>query len=392
VSARNVVLVLPDPPLPFGNAAGRWFYALLRGLTERGHRVTTFAVCRSAFDRSATEDMYRGGDYDLRLYTHPTRSGIARKLESLRRPYGYVFSPELERDLGERLAEGYDVLHLEQLWTGWTGWEHAERALLNIHYLFELDLASAPIRSPKDAVLRVATRSAERRLLRHYPTISTLTPRLTARVEQIAPRATVRTVPLGLDLANYPFHPDGTVHERPIVGLIGSFDWFPTRSAGDRLITRIWPEIRRHVPDARLLLVGRDARSAMARHLPMRNVEVYENVPDILPYFDATDVMLYTPASGSGMKVKVLEAFALGVPVVTTGEGVEGVPAEDGVHAGVADDDAGLVERTVRLLTDAAHYRAIRGEARRLVETHCAPPRSLDLVEACYDAVGSRAP
>lgn len=392
MSHKNVVLVLPDPPLPFGNAAGRWFYALLRGLTERGHRVTTFAVCRSEFDRTATREMYRGGDYDLRLYTYPSRTGLARKLESLRRPYGYVFSPELERDLRTRLAQGYDVLHLEQLWTGWIGWEHAARALLNIHYLFELDLAAAPLRSPKDAVLRVVTRRAERRVLRHYPTISTLTPRLTARIEQIAPRATVRTVPLGLDLDNYPFGADGTVHDRPIVGLIGSFNWYPTRSAGDRLITRLWPEIRRRVPEARLLLVGRDARSAMARHLPMRSVEVYENVPDILPYFDATDVMLYTPASGSGMKVKVLEAFALGVPVVTTDEGVEGIPAEDGVHAGVAENDAGLVERTVRLLTDPAHYRAMRSEARRLVETHCAPPRSIDLVEACYEVAGGRTP
>jgi len=392
VTARNIVLVLPDPPLPFGNAAGRWFYALLRGLTERGHRVTTFAVCRSAFDRNATDEMYRGGDYDLRLYTYPTRTALTRKVESLWRPYGYVFGPDLKRDLQARLAEGYDVLHLEQLWTGWIGWAHARQALLNIHYLFELDLAAAPLRSPKDAVLRVATRLAERRLLRHYPTISTLTPRLTTRIAQIAPRATVHTVPLGLDLHNYPFGADGAVHERPIVGLIGSFDWYPTRSAGDRLITRLWPEIRRRVPAARLLLVGRDARSAMARHLPMRSVEVYENVPDILPYFDATDVMLYTPASGSGMKVKVLEAFALGVPVVTTGEGVEGIPAADGVHAGVAEDDAGLIERTVRLLTDPSHYRAVRREARRLVEAHCAPTRSIDLVEACYDAVGGRAP
>jgi predicted O-linked N-acetylglucosamine transferase (SPINDLY family) len=79
----------------------------------------------------------------------------------------------------------------------------------------------------------------------------------------------------------------------------------------------------------------------------------------------------------------------MGVPVVTTSEGVEGLPAEDGVHAGVAEDDAGLVERAVRLLTDAAAWQETRQKARALVETACNPDTSLDLVEQCYEAVGA---
>ena len=58
--------------------------------------------------------------------------------------------------------------------------------------------------------------------------------------------------------------------------------------------------------------------------------------------------MVYAPSRGSGMKIKILEAMAFGVPVVTTSEGVEGFPAVDGVHAGVCEDDAGLIERDRR--------------------------------------------
>jgi glycosyltransferase involved in cell wall biosynthesis len=144
------------------------------------------------------------------------------------------------------------------------------------------------------------------------------------------------------------------------------------------------------VPAARLLLVGRNSRGQLGRFADLPDVQIYENVPDILPYFEATDVMLYAPTRGSGMKVKVLEAFAMGVPVVTTSEGVEGLPAEDGVHAGVAEDDAGLVERAVRLLTDAAAWQETRRQARALVETACNPDTSLNLVEQCYEAVGAR--
>ena len=46
----RVVVVMVEPPLPFGTAAARWYYVLLRGLVERGHRVTAFAVCSNAAD------------------------------------------------------------------------------------------------------------------------------------------------------------------------------------------------------------------------------------------------------------------------------------------------------------------------------------------------------
>ena len=389
MSAREIVLVLPDPPLPFGNAAGRWYYALLKGLSRRGHRVSAFAVCSSEYDRNKTEELFRSGESDLRLYTQAKSEGMSGKLESLRRPYSYRYSAELMHEVAARVAAGCDVVHLEQLWTGWVGWEFADRALLNIHYLFEIDLADAPVASLKDGLLRRATRRAERRLLRHYPVISTLTPRLSDRVTALAPRARVETVPLGLDLSPYRFE-DREPHDPPTVALIGSFDWYPTLSGARRLLDHLWPGIKRRVPDARLLLVGRSARSQLERYLDLPDVEIYENVPDILPYFEATDVMLYAPARGSGMKVKVLESFALGIPVVTTSEGVEGIAAEDGVHAGVADDDDGLVERAVGLLQDRDAWQAMRSAARPLVERACDPEQSLDLVERCYESIGSQ--
>ena len=77
---------------------------------------------------------------------------------------------------------------------------------------------------------------------------------------------------------------------------------------------------------------------------------IEEDVADIIPYFRRLDVLLHAPAHASGMKVKVLEAMALGVPVVTNEEGVEGLPVEDGTHVGLAEDYDGLVERTVTLL------------------------------------------
>jgi glycosyltransferase involved in cell wall biosynthesis len=120
------------------------------------------------------------------------------------------------------------------------------------------------------------------------------------------------------------------------------------------------------------------------------NVAIHEDVPEIRPYFAAADAMLYAPAPATGMKVKVLEAFALGLPVVTTPDGVEGIGALDGVHAGVATEDADLVERTVALLRDPELRAERRLAARQLVESTCDPRAALDRLADIYSMVGRR--
>jgi glycosyltransferase involved in cell wall biosynthesis len=182
----------------------------------------------------------------------------------------------------------------------------------------------------------------------------------------------------------YPYIPDDKRTAEPIVSVIGNMGWYPTHSAAVRLLTRLWPEIKRRVPAAKVQLVGWGARQALAEFAAMPDVAIEENVPDTRPYFEQTGVMLYAPGRGSGMKIKVLEALGYGVPVVTTSEGVEGLPATDGVHAGVCEDDAGLIDRTVQLLDDPAAQNRQRAAGRELLEEHCGPKVTVDAIEEIY--------
>ncbi len=114
---------------------------------------------------------------------------------------------------------------------------------------------------------------------------------------------------------------------------------------------------------------------------------IRDRVDDVRGFFRSLDLQLYPRNPSSGMKFKVLEAFALGVPVVTNAAGVEGMPVEDGVHAGLSEDDAGLIERTVALLQDPARRQQVRYQARELLKTHCSPESALDRVERIYNQI-----
>jgi hypothetical protein len=127
----RVVLLLLEPPVPFGNAGARWFYVLLKDLVDRGHRVTAFATCSKAEEIDRARELFPAPQYDLRCYPHPRRRGWRAKWQTLRRPFSYMFGPELLRDLHAELGRGFDVLHLEQLWGGWAVLPWRDRALVN---------------------------------------------------------------------------------------------------------------------------------------------------------------------------------------------------------------------------------------------------------------------
>ena len=383
--SRRILLVMAEPPLPFGNAAARWFYVLMKGLVERGHQVTAFATYSKPEEVEKSRKIFAESDYDLRYFAVRERSNLLQKVETVRRPMSHFFSDALREEFRSEAAKGYDVIHLEQLWCGWLSWEHTERTLVNVHHLVWIDLEGARAESPRQRLDFALMIKGERQLVRRFHYFRACSPRLNGPMKTVNPGADITTVPVGLDPTLYPYIPDERRSNSKTLTLIGSMGWYPGYSAAIRLLTRLWPEIKRRVPDAKLQIVGWSARSALKDYLEQPDIEIAENVPEIQPYFDRANVLLYAPARGSGMKIKILESMLFGVPVVTTSEGVEGLPAEDGVHAGVCEDDAGLIERAVELLNDPAMQDRQRRAARELVEDYCSPRRTLDAIEAIYD-------
>jgi glycosyltransferase involved in cell wall biosynthesis len=380
----RIILVMIEPPLPFGNAAARWFYVLLRGLAEHRHRVTAFAACSKPEEIARARELFPRPEYDLRCYPFPQRRGLRAKVESARRPYSFMFGPDLRRDLDAELARGFDVLHLEQLWSGWLGRQHIAKTLVSVHHLVWIDLSEVHAHSWRGWMGRRLMLSTERKLVRSFKHFRSCSPRLVPEMLAVNPRADITVIPVGVDFSQYRCIPDGERTGAPVVSVIGSMGWYPTHSAAVRLLTRLWPEIKTRVPAARVQIVGWSAREKLKEFLGLPDVTIVENVPDIEPYFQRTGVLLYAPGRGSGMKIKVLDALGFGVPVVTTSEGVEGLPAEDGTHVGLAEDDAGLIERAVRLLQDPARQNRQRAAGRALLESHCGPKPTLDALEVLY--------
>ena len=152
----------------------------------------------------------------------------------------------------------------------------------------------------------------------------------------------------GIDTANYDFKPDG--REPDTLLFLGSFRHLPNQEALQWFIGGVLPRVRERRPSARLLVIGSDPPP---RHSLPRNaegVELVGFVPDIRDPLARYAVFICPILSGSGVRVKLLEAFAAGIPVVSTRIGAEGLAWEDGATCRLADDPAGFADRIVDLL------------------------------------------
>jgi glycosyltransferase involved in cell wall biosynthesis len=166
----------------------------------------------------------------------------------------------------------------------------------------------------------------------------------------------------------------------PTAGIIGTASWLPTQAAVLRLVEHVWPLVRRAVPDARLLVAGR-GMSELVGSLDAPGVSVLGEVPSAPAFLGGLSALLYPLERGSGMKVKVLESIACGLPVVTTPLGAEGI-AVDGVT--IRTDDRSLAAAAVELLSDPAARRQQGAAARAAFLSRYAPPVATEPLVGIY--------
>jgi len=143
----------------------------------------------------------------------------------------------------------------------------------------------------------------------------------------------------------------------PTVLFQGTLRYPPNADAATFLVDEVAPVLRRRIPDVRIRLVG-PSTPALARLDDPPRVLVVGRVPDMDAELDRADLVVVPVRFGSGTRLKILEAFAHRIPVVSTTLGAEGLGAEDGVHLLLADTAADLASACVRLLTDTG----LRGE------------------------------
>lgn len=174
-------------------------------------------------------------------------------------------------------------------------------------------------------------------------------------------------VPTGVDTAF--FHPPSPRRAEPgLIGFLGSMDWMPNIECVHHFVRDIFPGILARHPGARFLVIGRDPAPSLQRlAADDERILLTGTVDDVRPYLDRCEVLVVPLRSGGGTRIKIFEAMAQGVPVVSTTIGAEGLPVPDGEAILLADDPASFAVAVSRILDSPVLAEDLSRRARELV-------------------------
>ncbi len=144
-------------------------------------------------------------------------------------------------------------------------------------------------------------------------------------------------VPNGVDCSAYAHLPVGRSHATPVLLYLGALSWQPNAKAAEILAREVLPQVRQEFPTAVLKIVGRNPGPEVQALAALPGVEVHANVPDVGVYLAEATLLTVALDSGGGTRLKILEAFAAGLPVVSTPVGCEGIDAIQGQHLWIAN-------------------------------------------------------
>jgi glycosyltransferase involved in cell wall biosynthesis len=192
-------------------------------------------------------------------------------------------------------------------------------------------------------------------------------------LREIAPKAQFTVVPNGVDVGFFQPGPaaaaaPGPAAERALI-FAGRLDQYSNRDAILHFVQAVWPLVRAAHPDLVMHIIGNNApaelKDAAAADSRLR---VHGFVPDVRPYFEQSTIAVCPIRDGGGTRIKILDALALGMPIVSTSIGCEGIDVVDGRDVLFADTPDAFAAQIGRILTDDTLRRSLAQAARRLAE------------------------
>lgn len=176
-----------------------------------------------------------------------------------------------------------------------------------------------------------------------------------------------RVLENGVDLGFFQKAPSGTVEHLKLV-FVGMMGWMPNSDGVKYFASEILPLIKKEFPAIGVDLVGKDPPDDVVRLSEIPGVRVTGTVDDVRPYVWDSQVYIVPLRFGGGTRLKILEAFAMHKPVVSTSLGCEGIECEHGRELLIADTPAEFAEAVVKLLRDASFRMALSENAAVLAE------------------------
>jgi polysaccharide biosynthesis protein PslH len=187
---------------------------------------------------------------------------------------------------------------------------------------------------------------------------------------KLIPEKKVGIIPNGVDSKYYAAKSEVKLSPPRILYGVTNFEWLQNQEATEELIYKVWPKIKSENPEVKVWIAGRKIPEWLKKRSDKGDVEITEDIPDARDAYSKAYLMLAPIRGAGGTRLKILEAMAAGLPVVSTQVGVSGLNLTDKENVLIADSDEELAEKANMLLRDREMAEEIGRKGQAHVEKH----------------------
>lgn len=386
------LFLTPHYPYPPNKGTALRNYNIIANLAAR-HQIDllTFADIEPPSDSPLSTLCHRIATVRLRK-----RSLVRRALDTLLSPWPdmglRLWSSEFKQTLDDWLTDSkYDVIQFE-------GIELARYALAltstlsqfgrgsslivfdnhNAEYLLQQRIAEAEIAvhgwnlgAIYSSIQTRKLRGFERRMCERADRVIAVSNADAAAIQQLDPSVRVQVIPNGVDTEYYR-RENVTPIDLPPHSMVftGTMDFRPNVDAVLWFACEVLPLVKRSVPDVHFVIVGQRPHGRLDVLRDETSITITGDVEDTRPYIAAASVVVIPLRMGSGTRLKVLEAFSMEAPIVSTTLGAEGFSIEHNRELLLADDPAGFAQSIVELIQQPERSRSLGQAGRALAIDH----------------------
>ena len=392
----RVLMLSPYLPWPLTGGPPIRIYFVLRELVRLGHEVVLLAgddgpplppshplnsLCREIVTYQPPSSAHIG-------------SPFLSALRSMASPLPYVAAKFGARQIQESIQRTAEDRQIDLIWANFAFMaaavpldlcrriplvldEHESEGLLWRQYLRNGSL-------PKKAfalINLIKLPAFQEKIMSRVAAVIANSEREAEFTRRYAPRAVqVWAVPNGVDTEVFAPAPT-QANKKNVILLCSGLAVYRNRAAALWFAQRMFPAIRREVPDAEFWIVGSSPNREILRLVETPGIRVTGTVEDVRPYYEQAKVAVAPYRYGEGTKIKVVEAMACGTPVVSTSIGCQGLEVTDGKHLLIADNEADFSRRVIELLRNRNRARRLAAGGRKLVEERCSWKRLIESLE-----------
>ena len=200
----------------------------------------------------------------------------------------------------------------------------------------------------------------------------------------LAPKLNIDIVPNGIDIDYFSALPRNEI--TPKVLYVGNFKWIQNVEAANILINEVWPKIKKEIKNVKLWIVGMNITDKLKEHAS-DDIEISEALPDIREAYSRASVLVAPIKGPGGTRLKILEAMASALPVVTTSVGAEGLGVINGKEALISDQLNEVSKNAIKVLKNKNLSKSLGLYGKKFVESKYTWDKSAQVLNNIYSKV-----